>query len=359
MKKMLKNTYLLVLAVALTFVACKDAEPVVDTAGKDDMAAARETLTVADAYYHGDVYATGGGSYKITLTLLSEGMGFTYDADDEDNLFDGFSGTGYAFEIQFNSEFEDSIAPGVYTADTMDFNQEYWMCDLLTYNPENTYLTVVNSGSNVKNVLDGNVTIDVKVSGDIYTITIDGKNAIDMPVKGTYVGKINTRDIYFYREPETVANPTKEVEVKTVSYTADEDNKADYAYYAASGYGSYFQSTHYINIEGEDGENIKLVVSGGNLEWTSLASGDYALRDGLWDLEMQDDGGNWVIDPDKDYRADGAFYGSFMIYNDEVYYLSGSATIEFDGTTVTALSLNAISAVSGMEVTIDYTKATE
>jgi hypothetical protein len=357
MKKMLKNTYLLVLAVALTFVACKDAEPVVDTAGKDDMAAARETLTVADAYYHGDVYATGGGSYKITLTLLSEGMGFVYDSEDENNVFDSYSGTGYAFEIQFNSEFEDSIAPGVYTADTMDFNQEYWMCDLLTYNPENTYLTVVNSGSGVKNVLDGNVTIDVKVSGDIYTITIDGKNAIDMPVKGTYVGKINPRDIYYYREPETADNV--EINAESVTYLADEDNKSNYAYYASMGYEALFKSTHYITVEGENGEMMKLVVSGGALEWTSLAAGDYALRDGMWDLEMQDDGGNWVIDPDKDYRADGVFYGSYMIYNDEVYYLSGSTTIEFEGTIVTALSLNAISAVSGMEVTIDYTKATE
>lgn len=357
MKNIFKNTYLLVLAVALTFVACKDADPVVDTTGKDDMTAARETLTVADAYYHGDVYDTGGGSYKVTLTLLSEGMGFTYDAEDEDNLFDGFSGTGYAFEIQFNSEFEDSIAPGVYTADTMDINEEYWMCDLLTYNPENTYLTVVNGGSGVKNVLDGNVTIDVKVSGDVYTITIDGKNAIDMPVKGTYVGKINPRDIYFYREPETANNV--EVIAESVTYLADEDNKADYAYYASMGYEAYFQTTHYITVEGENDEMMKLVVSGGALEWTSLAAGDYALRDGKWDLVMQDDGGNWVIDPDKDYRADGAFYGSYMLYNDEVYYLSGELSVAFEGTVVTELSVNAVSAVSGAEITVNYVKATE
>lgn len=346
MKKLLKNTYLLVVAVALTLVACKDAQPKVDDTVLNKVSTERETLTVADAYYHGDVYETGG-SYKVTLTLLSDGMEFSYD---EDNIFSKFSGTGYAFEIEFNSEFEDSIAPGVYKADTMDLNQEYYMCELLTYNPENTYLTIVNNGSNVKNVLDGNITIDVKVSGDVYTITITGKNALGLDVKGTYTGTIDFRDIYAYREPTTPQKVT--FAVSGVECTADEDN----AVYATK-YGVTF---HTITIEGENGELASLYIEADAACIESLVDGVYAAEQGNWDLEMTPDGGTtWVIDPSKDYRKDGDFYQSYVIDAEgNVYWIAGEVSLTYEDTKVVALSLEA-SSINGSEINLSYTKAAE
>ena len=344
MKKLLKNTYLLVVAVALTLVACKDAQPKIDDTVLNKVSTERETLTVADAYYHGDVYGTGGGSYKVTLTLLSEGMDFSYD---EDNIFSEYSGTGYAFELEFNSEFEDSIAPGVYKSDTLDVNQEYYMCDVLTYNPENTYLTIVNNGSNVKNVLDGNITIDVKVSGDVYTIAITGKNALGLDIKGTYTGTIDFRDIYAYREPTTPQNVT--FAVSGVECTADEDN-ADYAAYGVT--------YHTITIEGENGEKASLSIEADAAYIESLVDGDYAAEQGYWDLEHKTAGG-WVIDPSKDYRKDGDFLGSYVIDAEgNVYWIGGDVSLTYEDTKVTSLSLTAVSA-NGSEITLSYTKAAE
>lgn len=344
MKKLLKNTYLLVVAVALTLVACKDAQPKVDDTVLNKVSTERETLTVADAYYHGDVYETGG-SYKVTLTLLSDGMGFSYD---DDNIFSEYSGTGYAFEIEFNSEFEDSIAPGVYKADTMDLNQEYYMCDVLTYNPENTYLTIVNNGSNVKNVLDGNITIDVKVSGDVYTIAITGKNALGLDIKGTYTGTIDFRDIYAYREPTTPQNVT--FAVSGVECTADEDN----AYYASE----YGVTSHTITIEGENGELASLSIEADDACIESLVDGDYAAEQGQWDLEVKTASG-WVIDPSKDYRKDGDFLGSYVIDAEgNVYWISGDVSLTYEDTKVVSLSLTA-SSLNGSEITLSYTKAAE
>lgn len=347
MKKLLKNTYLLVVAVALTLVACKDAQPKIDDTVLNKVSTERETLTVADAYYHGDVYETGGGSYKVTLTLLSDGMGFSYD---DDNIFSEYSGTGYAFEIEFNSEFEDSIAPGVYKADTMDLNQEYYMCDVLTYNPENTYLTIVNNGSNVKNVLDGNITIDVKVSGDVYTITITGKNALGLDLKGTYTGTIDFRDIYAYREPTTSQKVT--FAVSGVECTADEDN-ADYA-------TKYGVTLHTITIEGENGELVSLSIEADAACIESLVDGVYSAEQGYWDLEMTPDGGTtWVIDPSKDYRKDGKLYGSYVIDAEgNVYWIAGEVSLTYEDTKVVALSLEA-SSTNGSEINLSYTKAAE
>lgn len=346
MKKLLKNTYLLVVAVALTLVACKDAQPKIDDTVLNKVSTERETLTVADAYYHGDVYGTGGGSYKVTLTLLSDGMDFSYD---EDNIFSEYSGTGYAFELEFNSEFEDSIAPGVYKSDTLDINQEYYMCDVLTYNPENTYLTIVNNGSNVKNVLDGNITIDVKVSGDVYTIAITGKNALGLDIKGTYTGTIDFRDIYAYREPTTPQNVT--FAVSGVECTADEDNASYYA--PKKGY-----TLHTITIEGENGELASLFVVADAACIESLVDGDYAAEQGNWDLEHETAGG-WVIDPSKDYRKDGDFLGSYVIDAEgNVYWIGGDVSLTYEDTKVTSLSLTAVSA-NGSEITLSYTKAAE
>ncbi|MGM9818965.1 MAG: hypothetical protein ACI30B_08320 [Paludibacteraceae bacterium] len=344
MKKLLKNTYLLVVAVALTLVACKDAQPKIDDTVLNKVSTERETLTVADAYYHGDVYGTGGGSYKVTLTLLSEGMDFSYD---EDNIFSEYSGTGYAFELEFNSESENSIAPGVYKADTMDLNQEYYMCDVLTYNPENTYLTIVNNGSNVKNVLDGNITIDVKVSGDVYTIAITGKNALGLDVKGTYTGTIDFRDIYAYREPTTPQSLT--FAVSGVECTADEDN----AYYAAN----YGFTLHTVTIEGENGELASLSITSDAAYIESLVDGDYAAEQGYWDLEHKTASG-WVIDPSKDYRKDGDFLGSYVIDAEDVYWISGEVSLTYEDSKVVALSLTA-SSLNGSEITLSYTKAAE
>lgn len=352
MKKIFKNTFIAFSALSLAMVGCKDAEPVVDTTVLNNVTAERETLTVGDGYWHGDVYKTGGGSYKVTATLMSTGMGLVHSTD-EGLAFKGYSGTGYAFELELNSEYEDQIAPGTYVADTLDYNGEYYMNDILTYNPENTYLMVVNNGSAVKQQVK-DLKVDVKLSGETYTIAISGTNGVGVEVKGTFVGKLPLRDVTCYCEP--LEAKTFNLEAERVTYAPYERNKSHYANIVTNGDTPF--TIHYITVECKNGEKLVIEFMGpGEVDcFNSVPSGDYSAEGGVWDLLNSKD----EYDTEKDYRAGGELIGSYMVDGDDVYYVeSGSFNVQFEApgsTVVTSFTCSATTMVNGLPLEINYTK---
>ncbi len=352
MKRIIKNI-LTVFFVAILMVACKDAQPEVNTDLMNSEVVARETLVAADAYWHGDVY--GSGSYKITLTLLSQDMTIdhSFSADDKSELFTGFGGTGYAFELEFNSESLNTLVPGVYSADTIGKvnGKNAYLNDIFTYHPEHSYVVVAHNGNNVKQMLSPDTKVTVSLSDGIYTVTIDGKNALGIPLKGSYVGAINLNDIDYYREPTTPK--TINVIAESVSYSPEEAND----YYSEN--GKY--TIHWLTIEGINGEVGIFMFQGLASDLTSLTSDTYGFEDGKYDLSISlSSEENPPYDTNKAYREDGRQTGSFISIDGNIYYLWGEFDIEMNasGTSVESLKVNATSLNGGSNITIEYTKPT-
>ncbi len=287
MKNIIKSM-LTMLAVAMTMVACEDAQPEFDNTLLNDEVAARETLATAEAGYSTD--GKEGSLYKMTLTLLSEGVTINneFNAEQHCESFAGYGGTGYAFELELNSESKNALASGVYMADTIS--------KAFTYNPENSYLTVVHNGNSTKQVLGLDTKISISASDGIYTVTIDGKNAINVPVKGTYEGAIKFYNLKYYREPETAK--TINIEVEDVAYVKESGDKQ----------GSF----DFITITGSNGEIVSLRLKG-NRKW--FKTGKFQLEEGLYNTEQV-------------YREDRNTIYSFLSMNGEIYYLSGSIDVE-------------------------------
>lgn len=222
MKKIASYSYLFLVAI-FGLVACESSD--LDTTVSDGVQEDRETLTIANAHYFGDVNETEGASYAISLTLLSEGMSIV----SSDMAFESYSGTGYAYDIVFNSAHPTAIDTGTYV---MDVEESYAAG---TIHAEETYLTIVHGGSNTVTTLQ-DATVKVSLENDVYTIDLAATTIEGIDVVGTYVGKIAIDHIYFYLEPTDTLHISNKVDL--VEYVADEDNREDwatdsvYSYYA-------------------------------------------------------------------------------------------------------------------------------
>ncbi len=319
MKTIFRNI-LTMFAVALAMVACKDAQPEFDDTLLTNESTARETLTAAEAGYFVDE-ADSSSMYKITLTLLSEGVTIKneFNADEHCESFAGYGGTGYAFELELNSESKNAIASGVYVADTVS--------KAFTFNPENSYLTVLHNGNSTKQVLSLDTKISISASEGVYTVTIDGKNAINVPVKGKYEGAIDFYNLKYYREPETAKSIKIDVaNVVHVHETLDRQ-------------GSF----NFITITGTNGEIVSLRLAGNT---PLFISKKYTLEEGVYET-------------DKSTREDRKTIYSFLSMNNNIYYLSGSIDVKTESTTdkvrpLKSFKLKAKSAY-GSTLNIEYT----
>jgi len=159
--------------------------------------AARKSLSVSEGYFHGDVFKSKT-SYKLTATLLSEGMNFAYTGYTAD-----YAGFGYVLEIEFNSADSLFLTDGTYVADSLlkvTTSGNTWAHKAYTYNPDNTSITY-QSGNKTNYTFD-DATFEVSHLNDDYVIVARTKTSYGSELVLTFKGVLKFSDVYAYLEPK-------------------------------------------------------------------------------------------------------------------------------------------------------------
>lgn len=332
MKKVIYS--LLALGAVFTMASCSQA------AGDDAPAAelsARKSLSVVEGYLHYDAYGTGNKTFKVTTTLLSQGMEFAYDGYTAD-----YSGNGYVLEIEFNSSLPTSLADGTYVADSLrgkdSSGANLWAHKPFTFNPDNTTITYQAGDKTSYTYKD--LVVDVQrldPAKDDYVIVAKAKTVVGPELELTFKGLIKFADVYAYLEPEP-ASAVENVEFTTAAIAAGSKNEALFAQYY--GYEQPYAPQFYeLTLTAEDGATatlslVELVIFSASTTAADCkpypSSGTYSLsssstrqmESGLWDV-FNSDGDKY--DTTKGYRTRKP-YGSYFTPESGVYYYLANAS---------------------------------
>lgn len=255
-------------ALAVVLTACQ-ATPEYDTTLSANLQDEREKLTVVDAYYFGDINKTAT-SNAIAVTFLSSGMSIVYDGLD----FSGYAGSGYAFDLIFNSSDEETLTAGTYVLDTLLSDGSYSYAPG-TIAPENSTVSIVYGG-NATTIALSEADVKVVATGGGYTIDIAATAITGVAVEAHFAGEIAFNDIYAFREPAEATSFTGQLD--EVDYEAGASNYSDwltdsmYSFYADyyAAYAEYLEPA-VLNLEESYATEIELYESAPELYEDSAA----------------------------------------------------------------------------------------